>query len=183
MDEPWTTLESTILHRNPWRSVRVDRVRLHAGDEIEYTYLETPAAVFVVPLTDSGKIVLIRQYRHPVRDWAWEVPAGSPGEESLEVAAHRELAEEIGGTCGELVSLGWFYSSSAQMNLKSHAFLALDVRLDRAPEHEPTELLEAVLLDPGEAFARARDGRINDGQSALALLMAEPLVRHRLRAR
>ena len=183
MSEPWTTLESTLLHRNPWRSVRVDRVRLHTGDEIEYTYLETPPAVFVVPLMRDGTIVLIRQYRYPVRDWAWEVPAGSPGEESLEAAARRELAEEIGGTCGELVLLGWFYSSSAQMSLKSHAFLALDVQLDRTPDHEPTELLEVVTLDPNEAFARARDGRINDGQSALALLMAEPLVRRRLSAR
>ncbi len=66
-----------------------------------------------------------------------------------------------------------------QISRFSAGFLALDVELG-ATDREPTELMEVVLLDPEEAFTRARDGRINEGQSALALLMAEPLVRERL---
>jgi hypothetical protein len=58
----------------------------------------------------------------------------------------------------------------------------LDVELGETA-HEPMELLEVVLLDPDEAFARARDGRIDESQSALALLMAEPFVRAYLAGR
>ena len=63
--------------------------------------------------------------------------------------------------------------------MKSQAFLAIDVELGSA-SREPTELLEVVLIEPDEAFARARDGRVTDGQSALALPRAEPIVRERL---
>lgn len=182
MSEPWAILGSEYLQRSPWRNVRVDRVRIHTGDEITYTYLETPPAVWIVPLTVDDRIAMIHQYRHPVRDWVWEVPAGSIGDEHPEDTARKELAEEVGGVCQELISLGWFYSSSSQITLKAHIFLALGVELGPS-SLEPTELLEVVLLDPEDAFARARDGRVNDGQSALALLKAEPLIHARLAGR
>ena len=175
-------LGSAYLQRSPWRNVRVDRVRIHTGAEIDYTYLEVHPAVYVVPLTGDGRIVLIHQYRHPMRDWVWEVPAGSAGDEPADRTARRELAEEVGGRCGELVPLGWFYPSTAHLSHKSQAFLAIDVELGSA-SLEPTELLEVVLIEPDDAFARARDGRVTDGQSALALLRAEPIVRERLARR
>ncbi|HET8631773.1 MAG TPA: TIGR04282 family arsenosugar biosynthesis glycosyltransferase [Thermomicrobiales bacterium] len=174
--QPWDTLGVEWLLRSPWRSLRRDRVRLHTGAEIAYSYLETPRAVWVVPLTPAGEIVLIRQYRYPVRAWVWEVPAGAIGDEAPVEAARRELAEEIGGRCRELRAVGRFYSSSAHLTLEAHVFLALDVELARA-DREMTELLDIVALPADEAFARARSGAIDEGQSALALLMAEPLVR------
>jgi ADP-ribose pyrophosphatase len=184
--QPWSTLAGEYLLRSPWRSIRRDRVRLHTGQEIEYSYAETPEAVFVVPVLTDGRIALIRQYRYPVRDWAIEVPAGSvpPGgdAQATEATARQELAEEIGGRCQELISLGWFYSSSAHLSLRSHAFVALGVELG-ATNRESTELLDVVPLDADEAFAWARDGRINEGQSALAVLMAEPVIRARRAAR
>ncbi|MDP8907876.1 MAG: TIGR04282 family arsenosugar biosynthesis glycosyltransferase, partial [Chloroflexota bacterium] len=172
----WETLGTEWLLRSPWRSLRRDRVRLHTGAEIDYSYLETPRAAWVVPLTAEGEIVLIHQYRYPVRGWVWEVPAGAIGEEAPVEAARRELAEEIGGRCRELRAVGRFYSSSAHLTLEAHVYLALDVELAGAAR-EATELLEVVRLPADEAFARARSGAINEGQSALALLMAEPLVR------
>jgi hypothetical protein len=71
---------------------------------------------------------------------------------------------------------------SGAMNVRSYLYLALDVELGEA-EREPMELVEVVLLDPDDAFERARDGRIDESQSALALLRAEPLVRAHLAAR
>jgi len=179
---PWHVLGTEYLLRSPWRDLRVDRVRLHTGDEISYSYLEMPDAVFVVPLTTDGKIVVLRQYRHPVRAWTWEVVGGGVGAEGPVEAARRELLEEIGGRCRELVPLGSFYVGVATLTARSHAFLALDVELG-AHEREPMELIETFLLDPDDAFARARDGRVDESQSALALLMAEPRVRAHLAAR
>ncbi len=173
---PWQTLDTETLLDTPWRTFRRDRVLLHSGTEITYNYVETPAAAWVVPLTADGQIVLIRQYRYPVRRWVWEVPAGAIGDEDPLAAARRELAEEIGGRCRELRPVGRFYSSSAHLTLTAHVFLALDVELGRH-EREPTELLDLVVMPADEVFARARSGAIDEGQSALAILMCEPLVR------
>jgi ADP-ribose pyrophosphatase len=146
--------------------------------------VETPGtAAFVVPLTTDGKIVVIRQYRLPVRAWTCEVVGGmvAPDEPPIE-AARRELREEIGGACEQLVPLGSYFACSGVLTSRHYAFLGLDVELSE-PALEPMELIDRILLDPDEAFARARDGRIDDAQSALALLMAEPLVRAHLAAR
>jgi ADP-ribose diphosphatase len=179
---PWQVLSSEYVFRSPWRDLRIDRLRLHTGGEISYSYLEMTDAVFVVPLTTDGKIVVLRQYRHPVRAWCWEIVGGGVGPEGPAEAARRELLEEIGGTCRELVPLGSFYMGVATLTVRSHAFLALDVELGE-DRREPMELLELLSLDPDEAFARARDGRIDESQSALALLMAEARVRSLLAAR
>lgn len=176
-------LGSEYLLRSPWRNVRSDRLRLHTGQETAYAYLEVPDAVFVVPLTVDGKIVVMRQYRHPPRAWTWEVVGGMIDDEGPVEAARRELAEEIGGRCRELIPLGSYLALAASASGRNHAFLALDVELGETHREPMEEHLELVLLDPDDAFQRARVGQIGEAQSALALLMAEPLVRAHLAAR
>ncbi len=85
--EPWEVLDTEYLLRTPWRSVRSDRLRLHNGEETRYDYFETSDAAFVVPLTTDGQIVLMRQYRHPVRAWTWEIVGGGVGPEGPEASA------------------------------------------------------------------------------------------------
>ena len=95
-------LASELLVGSPWRAMLRDRLLID-GRETEYGYLGVPRAVFVAAVTDDDELLLVRQYRHPVRDWTLEVPAGSveDGESPLE-AAKRELREEAGGTGGPL---------------------------------------------------------------------------------
>ena len=183
--KPWETVRTETVDVSPWRTFRRDVVRLEPGGDqtITYTYLEVPRAVFVVPLTAGGQIVLVRQYRYPVRNWLWEVPAGSiePGETSQE-AARRELAEEVGGECADanLEMIASYKSSSAHMDLAGDYYLASDVRLG-ASRPESTEALEVRPFVAEQAIAMARRGEVHDGQSALALLAAEPIIRRRMR--
>jgi rSAM/selenodomain-associated transferase 1 len=164
-------LRSELLASSPWRAVVSDTLAA-AGGETGYAYLAVPRAVFVVPVTDGGDIVLVRQYRHPVRDWTLEVPAGTlaDGEAPLD-AAKRELLEEVGGEARDWRHLTTFYSSSAHISLRSDAFLATGVTLAQASPDEGEEL-ELVRLPAAEALARASAGGFAEGQTALSILLA-----------
>jgi glycosyltransferase A (GT-A) superfamily protein (DUF2064 family)/8-oxo-dGTP pyrophosphatase MutT (NUDIX family) len=165
-------VEGELLAGTPWRAVVRDRLAGRDGRETSYTYLACPRAVFVVPVTDGGEVVLVRQYRHPVRDWTLEVPAGTvdEGEAPLE-AARRELAEEAGGSARDWIHLSTFYSSSAHISLRSDAYLATGVVL-RAPTPDAGEEVTTVRMPLDEAVRRARAGVFAEGQTALALLLA-----------
>jgi uncharacterized protein len=176
VEVPPSLVSSEVVLASPWRSVLSDRLEHGNGKPSGYAYLDVPRAVFVVPVTPEGDVALVRQYRHPVRDWTLEVPAGSvdDGESPLE-AARRELAEEVGGRSGDWRHLSSFYSSSAHMSLRSDAFLARNVRLE-TPSHDEGEAVSVVRLPWAEAIARARRGGFAEGQTALAILLAADAV-------
>ncbi len=162
---------SELLSGSPWRDVIADRFRWQ-GRETTYTYLGAPRAVFVAALTADDDLLLVRQYRHPVRDWTLEVPAGSvvDGESSLE-AAQRELREEVGGEAASWQHLTTFFSSSAHLSLRSDAWLATGVSVGAA-DPEEGEAVTLVRMPSSEAFALARRGGFAEGQTALAILLA-----------
>lgn len=168
--------QSGLVTSSPWRSLVHDRLAGNDGRTAEYTYLAVPRAVFVVAVTASQEVLLVRQYRHPVRDWTLEVPAGTVEDgESAREAAGRELAEEVGATGGTWRHLGSFFSSSAHLSLRSDAFLVTDAEVGDA-HPEPHEELTVVRMPLREALGRARRGGFIEGQTALALLLAAPYL-------
>ncbi len=170
---PWQTLSTERPLVTKWYSIRRDRVRTHTGNEISYTYVDHPGAVFVVPVAPDGAILLIRQYRYTVQEWCWEVPAG--GIEAAEdgaAAVARELAEELGAVNYTLRPVGAFYANIGISNARSLVYLATQVEVGQS-RLEPTELLRVVAVPQQEALRMARAGEIADGQSALALLLCE----------
>jgi ADP-ribose pyrophosphatase len=172
----WKTLSSRVLWQSRWYNLRQDRVRTQAGHEFTYTIVDHPGAVWVVPLTTAGQVVLTWQYRYTVDAFCMEVPAGglSPGLTPKEVA-RRELLEEVGGTAAELRYVGQFYTSNGISNEVAYVYLATGVELGET-HREPTELMEVRMVPAEEARRMARSGEITDGPSALALLWCEPLL-------
>src|SRR5688572_28474178 len=97
----WKTVASERPFENKLMKVRDDRIELPDGNSTTYAYVEKGHAVIIVPVTDDGKMILVRQYRYPVDDHCLEVPAGTTQDTqdlSLEAVAAKELQEEIGGT-------------------------------------------------------------------------------------
>jgi rSAM/selenodomain-associated transferase 1 len=165
-------VSSDLLSISPWRAVVADQLLRPDGRPAEYTYLAVPRAAFVVPVTTDGDVVLVRQYRHPVRDWTLEVPAGSLLEgETPHEAAERELLEETGGRARDWRHLSTFYSSSAHVSLRSDAFLATGVELAE-PRPDADELVRPVRMPLADALERAAAGGFAEGQTALAILLA-----------
>ncbi len=171
--QPWQTLSSKIVHRTPWFELRQDQVRTHNNTEITYTFMDHPGVAAVVPVTPAGQVVLIRQYRYAVQDWCWEIPMGGLDLDDSRAVAHKELLEEVGGTCAEMRHITNFYACNGTSKTIFELYLALGVDL-KASQPEDTELIEIVLKSKAEAMQMARAGEITDGESALALFLCEP---------
>ena len=174
----WLCLDTDYPFTYRMFRIRRDKVRLPIGRETDFAYMESRGAVWIVPVTDDGQIVLIRQYRYAVDDWVWEVPAGGKHDHvgSDEELARRELSEEVGATCRSLEYVGWFYGAVSISTTRCDVFLALGVQLGGSPHREPGEIIEVHPVPVDEALKMARSGLIKDSKSALALLMCEPYL-------
>lgn len=175
IDKPrYETLSRKHLWQSKWYNLRQDAIRTPDGTEGTYTIVEHPGAVWVVPVTDAGQVIMEYQYRYTVNDWCWEVPAGGLlPDHTPEQMARRELEEEIGGRAEKLRYVGWFYTMNGIGTEVAHVFLATGVQLGPT-QREPTEIMETRPVPVTEALRMARHGEITDGPSALALLLCEP---------
>lgn len=168
---PWKTLGTRQIYRNPWIGVREDAVLRPDGTEGIYGVVETPLAAGVLALTEDERVYLVGQWRYAMRQWSWEIVEGgaAPGESSLE-AARRELREEAGLSADRWVQLGAeVHLSNSFTDERAHIFLARGLR-DVGAAPEATEKLE-IRAEPLDAVLQMIDaGEIQDAISIIALL-------------
>lgn len=178
-EQPWQPVEQREVMPPPHR-VLVDTVETHLGDHIQYVYRPKGGrAVFVLPVTTDGDIVLIRQYRYPARQTILEVPAGAiERPESALEAAERELQEEVGGVANEWIPLPAFYPQPSLSGVVIYPFLALGVCLG-ASALERTELIATEVVSAAEAYRRLFAGEIHDATAGLLLFHARALLQAR----
>lgn len=168
---------SRIVWSCPWYQVRQDLVINKEGEDSTYNVVVKPAAVWILPVTEDGDIVLIKNYRHTVKSWCWEIPAGNQLEGiSLRKSAEIELKEEVGGVTKNIEYIGKFYAASGICNETSHLFLATGVILEE-PNHEVTEIIEIHCKSVSETLNMVRANLISSGPSALALFLCEERLR------
>jgi ADP-ribose pyrophosphatase len=116
-------------------TVAVETITLPRGHELKAEIIRHPGSVVIVPLTEHGEVVLVRQYRHAVGRWMWEPPAGSLKKgERAESAAARECQEEIGLVPGTLERLGGFFPTPGYCDEEMNFFLATRLRPPRPGE-------------------------------------------------
>lgn len=92
-----STLESVTQFEGRVFTVTRDRIRLPHGVEATLDIVRHRGSVVLMPMPDPASVILVRQYRHAIGQWVWELPAGSldPGEDA-DTAARRECHEEVG---------------------------------------------------------------------------------------
>jgi ADP-ribose pyrophosphatase len=169
----WEILTTKFLIDTPWVQIIQDRLRHRdSGNVRDYFYLTSPGeAVATVALTDDGRVLLTRQYRHPIRKVILDLPAGGmQASEDPAVAARCELEEETGYRAGELTRLAYFNQFPGSMNIGTHLFLAqkliwIGQRLD------PGEELEVVAMPFKQALEMVLNGETIDGALMMGLLL------------
>ena len=172
-------VDSNTRFENEICRLREDEVELEGGKKIKYAYLERDEAVIVVPVTSSGEVILLKQYRYPVDEWCLEVPAGGThdsGDASLEEVVRKELREEVGATAKSLTHVGFFYSANSMTDEKCHVFLAEGVEISKEQKTETSEEITLQLTPAEKAIELARSGAMRTGPCALAVLLCEPLL-------
>jgi len=159
-------------------AVRSDTVQMPNGTTAVRDYVRHMGAVAVVAVDDQGQVVLIRQYRHPVGEILWELPAGLldvDGEDPA-VAANRELSEEAGLVAATVVPLITTRTSPGYTDERIQIFLAeglSEVDESFAFEREFEEsTLTVHRLPLTQALAMVDAGEVVNGVCALGLLAA-----------
>ena len=168
---PFQTVSSRIAWSCPWYRVRQDDIITPDGRPGVYNVVEKDDAVWIVPVTAEGEVLMVYQYRYTIDEWCWEVPAGSvkPGQTPAETA-REELREEVGGQGGDWHYIGRFFLANGICNEVGHIFLATGVATGET-HHEAAEVMHVHRVPVAKALAMARAGEISDGPSALALLL------------
>ena len=170
----WKILGSEYLYRRPWLTARRDSVELPDGRVFDEFYiLEYPTWVNVIAVTDEGKYVMVRQYRHGIGEVLTELCAGcaEPGENPME-AARRELLEETGYAGGSWRAFDVLApNASANTNL-SHTFIAEGVTPVAEQRLDPSEDIAVELYTADELLALLHSGAIKQ------TTMAAPLWHH-----
>ena len=183
-DEPFSpeVLTSDLVYEGKVWDVRSDRVRYGDGEMVRQ-YVAHTGAVAILALDDDGRVLLIQQYRHPIRHRDWELPAGLldiAGEEPLE-AAKRELAEEA-----DLVAAHWeplvsSWTTPGGNDEMIHIFLATGISAaESAHDREDEEADIRVEWVPlSAAVGAVLAGRMRNGILSIGVLAASQRLRDR----
>jgi 8-oxo-dGDP phosphatase len=181
-DEPFEAevVATDVVYAGKVWDVRTDTFRYN-GEELLRQYVDHPGAAAIVAIDDDERVLLIQQYRHPIRHRDWEIPAGllDIEGEPVEETARRELAEEADLVAAEWSPLLSVFTTPGGNDEVVHIFLArglapkgetfardaeeADIRVEWVPL---TDVVSAVL-----------EGRMRNGILASGVLAAAERLR------
>lgn len=170
-------LSSTPIFDGKVLHVRLDEVTLPNGVLSTREYCHHNGAVCVIPLTDEGEVICVRQYRYPFHEDLLEIPAGkldSP-EEDPNDAVRRELREETGAVAKKIIYLGKYYPSPAILDECIYMYLATGLDFGDT-KFDDDEFIESVRVPLSKLVELTLDGKIRDGKTQIAALRAQMMI-------
>ncbi len=165
---PLRRTRSMCIEQNPYWEYRLDHYTTRDGKEHPYYYVHTRGSVMIIPITDDGRLVMIRQFRYLWQQESIEFPGGGvPDGATPEQQAHRELQEEAGYAAGTLSFLGTYNPMNGVTDERCYVFVARQLHAV-AKAVDPGEETAPLLVTAEELTARIADGTIWDGMTLAA---------------
>ena len=174
---PFETINTETMYLGKAFDVHRDQVKLPDGKIAMLDVVVHPGAVTMIPIDSRGRILFVRQYRHPAKQELLELPAGTLNEgESPEKCALREVREEVGMSAEHLERIGEFYLAPGYSTEYMYVYLATELSPDPLEGDE-----DEFIIVESFAIREVRDlvsqGVIQDAKSLAALYLAQPYLR------
>jgi len=161
--------KTTEIYKGKHFSFVTEDITLPNGVRSEIAMVRHPGSTAIVPLLDDHTVVLTWQYRHPIRKYVIEIPAGTmePGESPLN-CAKRELEEETGFMANELVELSHIHMLPAYSDEKIYLYLAKNLTISQQ-NLDQDEIIHIVKYSLDETMRLINNGRITDALTIMAI--------------
>jgi len=169
-------IDQEMVYKGKAFDVRREKIRTPQGAIVLLDIVDHRGAVTMIPVDQEGRIIFVRQYRHPAGKFLLELPAGVMEVGELpENSAQREVREETGMAAEKLIKVGEFYLAPGYSTEYMHVFLATQLY----PAPLPGDIDEVLSLERvpiREAYRLAMEGEIQDAKSLAALFLARQLL-------
>ena len=169
------TVESRVVYRNRWMTVREDRIRRADGSDGIYGVVEKPDFVVVIAVEPDGAMHLVEQYRYPIGARFWELPQGAwedRPEAAMEDVASGELQEETGIAAGRMEKVGTLLESYGFAKQRCHVFVGRELRAGPVVLLQEEQGLISRRFSAEAVWAMVADGTIQDMTTVAALGLA-----------
>jgi ADP-ribose pyrophosphatase len=148
-----------------------ENITLENGVTLDIDIIHHPGAAAIVALSEDNEVILIRQYRHAIGNYIWEIPAGTlDPDEPPEKCAQRELMEETGYAANKFEKLGEITPVPGYSDERIHIFVATDLTAVRQNLDED-ELLQVHEIKIDRVMEMMSDGSIQDSKTLAGLFM------------
>lgn len=174
MDHTEKELHSELIFDGHVLHLYRDDILLPNGQTGFREYCKHIGAVCIVPITDEGEVICVKQYRYAHRKTVLEIPAGkldAPDEDPA-AAALRELREETGAICGRLTYLGPLYTTPALIDEVIHMYLAEQLTFGET-DFDEDEFIEIERIPLDALVASICRGEVPDAKTQAAVLRAK----------
>jgi ADP-ribose pyrophosphatase len=170
-DPPVRVVSHRRIYDGKILALELDEIQEEGGAQALREVVRHRGSVAALPVDDGGRLVLVRQYRHPVGRALWEVPAGLLEKgESPEQAIRREVEEEVGRRAAHLERLAVFHPTPGFCDEMLHLFRASGLE-ETAVRRDEDEVLEVKWFTLDEARAMLTAGELRDAKTQIAVLM------------
>lgn len=170
----WKTIEKKQIFKTGFVTINSEKCELPDGRIMpNYYILQLPHWVNIVPFTEEGEVILIKQYRHATGEVHWEVPGGAVhGGEDPRLGALRELEEETGYTSKRLVAIAENFPNPALQDNKIYTYIAFETTFKGEQELDPFEQIEVHKIAYKDFRNWVREGKFNHNIVVASIYMA-----------
>lgn len=179
--EKWVTQKSHYVQKSPFGNIRYDTCKLPNGQVIDKYFVNEYADwVNAVVLTEDQQLVLVKQYRHAVKDFFLEIPAGKrESGETFDEAISREVKEETGYISRRNpILLGSAYVNPATQTNKVHTYLITDAYQAFSQDLDPTEIIDVHVIHLQQFREMILSGKVNQLFTIHAYHLYQDFITH-----